>query len=555
MTRPDTDSHFEQNGKKDFALRVRLNQQKLTSDLKSRYDFIVCGAGASGCVVAAKLAADSNTHVLLLEAGGTDENDLVMNPNSWPMTLGTELDWGFVAQPNPNLNGRAIGYSMGKVLGGGSSINVSTWSRGHRADWDFYASESDDPSWSYAAVLDLYRRRIEAWAGSPDPDYRGTHGTVHVQPAADPHPFSVALLEGAESLGLERFPNSNGRMMEGVGGCAFIDEIVRDGKRQSIFRSYVYPIMDQPNITALTDALVARILFNRDRATGVEFQYQGKNLRVEATREVILSLGAIHTPKLLMQSGIGDEAELKRASIPVRNVLPGVGRNVHDHVAFGCVWENSGKPSPRIPRSQTSCFWKTRAALEAPNFYVYSHGGPDFSPENAARFQPPASCWSLSGGMRPNSRGTIHLTGSDPSDPVCIDTNYLGDSQDLDDLITGLSLAREIGNSSALQPFTAREVAPGPLSVAELEQFFRNGLGTHWHQSGTAKMGRDEMSVVDSKLKVYGVDGLRIADASILPRVTTGNTMAPCVVIGEFAAAALRNDHKLKEDWAATSRD
>src|SRR5215472_13057491 len=310
----------------NFAEQVRLNQQRLAADLKSHYDFIVCGSGTSGSVVAARLAADLNTKVLLLEAGGTDETELITNPNRWPITLGSELDWGFVAEPNPNLNGRAIGYSMGKVLGGGSSINVSTWSRGHRADWDFYASESTDTSWSYAAVLDLYRRRVEGWTGSPDPDFRGTHGTVHVQPAADLRPFSVALLEGAESVGLERFPNSNGRMMERAGGCALIDETVRDGKRQSIFRSYLYPIMNQPNITVLTGALVARILFNRDRATGVEFQYQGKNLRADATREVILSLGAIHTPKLLMQSGIGDEMELKRARIPVRNVLPGVGR-------------------------------------------------------------------------------------------------------------------------------------------------------------------------------------------------------------------------------------
>jgi len=539
----------------NFAERVHLNQQKLAAELKSHYDFIICGAGTSGSVVAARLAADPKIQVLLLEAGGTDETDLVTNPNRWLMTLGSELDWGFVTEPNPNLNGRAIGYSMGKVLGGGSSINVSTWSRGHRADWDFYASESDDPSWSYAAVLDLYRGLVEAWAGSPDPDYRGRHGTVHVQPTADPHPFSVALLEGAEVLGFERFPNSNGQMMEGVGGCAFIDETVRDGKRQSIFRSYVYPIMDQPNITVLTGALAARIQFTGNRATGIEFLYNGKTHRAQATSEVILSLGAIHTPKLLMQSGIGDEAELKRASIPVRNALPGVGRNLHDHVAFGCVWENAGEPSPRIPRSQTSCFWKTRAALEAPNFYVYSHGGPDFTPENAVRFQPPAACWSLSAGMRPNSRGTIHLTGPDPADPVSIDANYLDDPQDLKDLIAGLSLAREIGNSLALRPFTGREVAPGPLSVAELEQFFRNGLGTHWHQSGTAKMGRDAMSVVDGQLRVYGVDGLRIADASILPRVTTGNTMAPCVIIGECAAATLRNDHKLEGDWAAASTD
>jgi choline dehydrogenase len=546
IMKPDADN---------FTERVHLNQQKLAAELKSHYDFIICGAGTSGSVVAARLAADPKIQVLLLEAGGTDETDLVTNPNRWPMTLGSELDWGFVTEPNPHLNGRAIHYSMGKVLGGGSSINVSTWSRGHRADWDFYASESDNPSWSYAAVLDLYRRRVEAWAGNPDPDYRGTHGTVHVQPAADRHPFSVALLEGAEGLGLQRFPNSNGQMMESVGGCAFIDETVRGGKRQSIFRSYVYPIMDQPNITVLTSALAARIQFVGNRATGIEFLYNGKTHRAQATREVILSLGAIHTPKLLMQSGIGDEAELINAGITVLHALPGVGRNLHDHVAFGCVWENAGTPSPKIPRSQTSCFWKTRAALEAPNFYVYSHGGPDFTPENAARFTPPAACWSLSAGMRPNSRGVIHLTGSDPADPVSIDPNYLDDPQDLKDLIAGLSLAREIGNSRALRPFTGPEVAPGPLSVAELEQFFRNGLGTHWHQSGTAKMGRDAMSVVDGQLKVYGVDGLRIADASILPRVTTGNTMAPCVIIGECAAAAVRNDHKLEEDWAATSTD
>ena len=299
MSKPYTDN---------FAEQVRLNQQKLAADLKSHYDFIVCGAGTSGSVVAARLAADPKIQVLLLEAGGTDETDLVMNPNRWPMTLGSELDWSFVAEPNPNLNGRAISYSMGKVLGGGSSINVSTWSRGHRADWDFYASEADDLSWSYAAVLDLYRHRVEAWAGSPDPDYRGTHGTVHVEPAADPHPFSVALLEGAEALGLQRFPNANGQMMESVGGCAFVDETVRGGKRQSIFRSYVYPIMDQPNITVLTGALAARIQFTGNRATGIEFLYNGKNHRAQATREVILSLGAIQTPKLLMQSGIGDEA-------------------------------------------------------------------------------------------------------------------------------------------------------------------------------------------------------------------------------------------------------
>src|SRR5262249_46858977 len=394
----------------NFAERVRLNQQRLASELKSHYDFIVCGAGTSGCVVAGRLAADPKVQVLLLEAGGTDETDLITNPNRWPLTLGSGLDWAFVAEPNPNLNGRAIRYSMGKVLGGGSSVNVSTWSRGHRADWDFYASESGDPSWGYESVLDLYRRQVEAWAGSPDPDYRGTNGIVHVQPAPEPHEFSIALLDGAESAGLERFPNANGRMMESAGGCAFLDETVCDGKRRSIFHSYLYPVMHQPNVTVLTGALATRIRFERRCATGVEFQHRGMTLRVKASREIILSLGAIHTPKLLMQSGIGDEMELRSAGIAVQHALPGVGRNLNDHVSFGCVWENAGKAAPKVPRSQTSCFWKTRAELEAPNFYVYSHGGPDFTPENASRFKPSVACWSLSAGMRPRSRGTIHLT-------------------------------------------------------------------------------------------------------------------------------------------------
>lgn len=376
------------------AERLRLNQQELSSKLRPRFDYIVCGAGTSGCVVAARLAADPKTQVLLLEAGGTDETDLITNPNRWPMTLGSELDWGFVTEPNPHLNGRAIRYSMGKVLGGGSSINVSTWSRGHRADWDFYASESGDSSWGYEAVLDLYRRRIEAYAGSADPNYRGTGGTVHVQSAAEPHPFSIALLEGAESVGLQRFPSPNGRMMEATGGCAFVDETVSDGTRQSIFRSYLYPLMGQPNITVLTGALTTRVVFDRRRTTGVEFHYQGKTLRAEAAREVILSLGAIHTPKLLMQSGIGDEAELKRVGVSVLEALPGVGRNLHDHVAFGCMWEKTDKALPTVPRSQTACFWKTNTSLDAPNFYAYSHAGPDVTPENAARFNPPAASWS-----------------------------------------------------------------------------------------------------------------------------------------------------------------
>jgi choline dehydrogenase-like flavoprotein len=529
-----------QNVREDFADQVRTNQQRLSSELSRRFDYIVCGAGTSGCVVAARLAADLNTQVLLLEAGGTDETDLVTNPYRWPMALGSELDWGFVAEPNPHLNGRAISYSMGKVLGGGSSINASTWSRGHQADWDFYAAESGEPSWSYKSVLDLYLHRIEEWAGSPDPDYRGTSGMVHVQSAPQPHPFSFALLEGAASVGLPCFSNANGRIMEADAGCALIDETIRDGRRQSIFRSYLHPRMGQTNLTVLTGALATRILFEHRRAMGVEFRYQEKTVRAEATGEVILCLGAIHTPKLLMQSGIGGEAELRRANIPVLQPLPGVGRNLHDHVLFGCVWERAGDTPPTVQRSQTVCFWKTTTALDAPNFYSFARQGPSISAENEARHKLPAHSWSLVVGMRPKSRGAIHLTGADAADPVKIDANFLCEAQDLKSLKVGLGMAREIASSAALRPFTGREIAPGTVDGADLECFFRDGLSTFWHQCGTAKMGRDVLSVVDGKLKVYGLDRLRVADASIMPRVTTGNTMAPCVVIGEQAAAFLQ---------------
>ncbi len=481
--------------------------------------------------------------MLLLEAGDSDEMELVMDPNLWVRALGSELDWGFVAQPNPHLNGRAIPYSMGKVLGGGSSINVSTWSRGHQVDWDGYAAEADDPSWGYDAILDLYRRRVEDWWGSADPKYRGAGGPMYVQPAADPHPFFVALLEAAESAGLQRFEHANGRMMEADGGCAFVDEIVHGGRRQSVFRSYTYPRMDQPNLTVLTGALVTRILLARRRATGVEFRYQGQLRRAEAAREVIVSLGAIQTPKLLMQSGIGDAAELGQFDIPVVQHLPGVGRNLHNHVGLGCIWEATGRSLPSAPRSQAVCFWKTDPALDAPNFFTFAIGGPLATPENHTQFRPPASAWSLATGMRPASRGAIHLTGPHASDPLAIQANYLADPRDLNDLMIGIGQAREIGNAAALQSYATREVAPGNLHGADLERFIRNGLGTFWHQSGTAKMGRDALAVVDGKLKLYGVDSLRVADASIMPRVTTGNTMAPCVVIGERAAAMLQEEH------------
>jgi len=435
---------------------------------------------------------------------------------------------------------------MGKVLGGGSSINVMAWARGHKNDWDFFAAEAGDSEWNYESVLNIYRR-IEDWHGAPDSDYRGTGGPVFVQPAPDPNPIAPAMVEAARSQGIPTFENHNGRMMEGDGGASILDLIVRDGTRQSVFQSYVFPHMDRPNLTVLTHALVTKVVVEKKRATGVEIAYDGNVLRITAGAEVILSLGAIHTPKVLMLSGIGDRVELQRLGISVVQHLPGVGQNFQDHFGIGCVWEYKEPLAPRNNGGEATFFWKSNPGLDTPDLQTCQGEIPICSAETAAKFNPPLASWTLLGGLvQPKSRGQIRLTGTNFDDPVRIEANMLSHPDDLKAAVACVELCREVGNSTSLHPYTKREVMPGYLKGRALEDFVRDAAITYHHQTCTAKMGRDSMSVVDAQLKVYGIENLRVADGSIMPRVTTGNTMAPCVVIGERAAEALRNDHRLE---------
>ncbi|ORX07180.1 oxidoreductase [Mycobacterium triplex] len=517
--------------------------------MKAQYDFIVCGSGSSGSVVARRLAENPEVSVLVLEAGGSDEAPETTRPDMWLANLGSERDWNFTAEPSCHLNGRAIPYSMGKVLGGGSSINVMVWARGHKNDWDYFASEAKDQRWNYESVLAIYRA-IEDWHGAPDPEHRGTGGAVHVESAMDPSPLAKAGLAAADLLGIPTFDNQNGSLMEGDGGASIVDLRIRGGTRQSVFRSYLFPLMDRPNVTVRSGALVTRVTFDTHAgtptATGVEFVHNGTLHRVGAGSEVVLSLGAIHTPKVLMQSGIGDGTELRRHRINVVQHLQGVGRNLQDHPGFACVWESRERLPWRNSGGEVTVFAKSDPGLDTPDLQAYQLEFPYSSREHAAKYGLPESGWAMFGAVvRPKSRGRICLTGPDPLDPLQIQANLMSHPDDMKSAIACMRLCREIGNSAPLRRFSRREVMPGNINAVALESFIRNEVTTYHHQTGTAKMGTDSMSVVDSALKVYGVQNLRVADGSIMPRVTTGNTMAPCVIIGERAGQILRDHHSL----------
>lgn len=513
------------------------------NNLRDRnYDFIVCGAGTAGCVVAARLADQGNARVLLIEAGNAYSGPEVVEPAQWAMNLGSERDWAFEGQPNPHLNDRRLPLSMGKGLGGGSSINVMVWARGHRSDWDHFAAESGDPAWGYDSVLKYYRK-IENWQGRPDAERRGSGGPVHVEQPAKPQPLALATLEAASRLGIPRYESANGEMMEGSGGVAITDLRIKDGKRQSLYDSYIRPRLHYPNLTVLTGASVARVLLSGTRAIGVEMVIDGERQCFYTEAEVVLSMGAVNTPKVLMQSGIGPEDELRTHGIALIHHLPGVGQNLQDHIAFGCTWEYLRPQPVGGSGCETKLYWKSNSRLDAPDLLHCQLEFPVPSPAEVG-IQPPQHGWTMYAGLaRPVSRGRVRLSGAGPLDVPLIEPNSLSAPEDMAAAFASIDLCRMLGNSEAFNGLVKREVVPGPTGRLAMEQFIRNSAVTYWHQSCTAKMGRDAMSVVDHQLRVNGIEKLRIADASIMPRITIGNTMAPCVVIGERAADLILAGH------------
>lgn len=353
------------------------------------------------------------------------------------------------------------------------------------------------------------------------------------------------MVEAARAVGIPTFESPNGAMMEGRGGAAINDLIVRNDQRSSMFRSYVHPRLNQANLTVLTHSPVSKLIFDGSSVVGVEVIQNGETRRYRAEKEVILSLGAINTPKVLLQSGIGPEDELQRHGITVKQHLPGVGQNHQDHIAFGCVFEYREPQPISNGSSEATLYWKTDPSLDRPDLLYCNLVFPAPSAETAS-LGVPAHGWTMFAGLaHPKSRGSLRLSGPNAADPILIHANTFSDPSDFKAALANIAFCREIGNNSAFGKLVKGESLPGNLGAREMEDFARNAAVTFWHQSCTAKMGRDSMSVVDSHLRVYGIDRLRIADASIMPEITSGNTMAPCVVIGERAADMIKATYKI----------
>lgn len=529
--------------------QVALNQKRLAAEARTTYDFIVCGSGTSGSVVARRLAEKTHATVLVLEAGGVDDAPEIEAADAWVKNLGSPRDWAFLARRNPQINDRAIAMHMGKVLGGGSSINAMHWSWGHRQDWECLAAEVRDPAWSYASVRGIYRC-VEDWQGETDPLYRGHGGPVHVAPAPTLSPLPHALLQAGKAFDIPIFASQNGEISEAMAGSSMADVCIKDGKRMSIFRSFLYPIMDRPNVTVLTGALVKRVLFNGKEATGVECIIDGQLRRFDASCEVVLSLGAVHTPKVLMQSGIGDASHLRQFDIPVIEELKGVGRNLQDHcMVAGSIWEcPDSAETENLPHGaivQANAFVRSSAAQDSPDIQLMQMGFPFASDAVSAKHDIPAKAWTILPVLaRPQSTGRIKLSGAGPEDPVVIEANTLANPEELAVLTSAVRLVNDMANSPSLKPFVKRGVTPGNLQGAALEEFVRDSVTSVNHLTCTAKMGDDADSVVSSKLQVHGISRLTIADGSVFRDIPTANTMAPCVVVGELAAQFIRQRHQ-----------
>jgi choline dehydrogenase len=498
------------------------------------FDYVVIGGGTAGCVLAARLSQDPGHRVLLLEAGSGEPSPLMASPLAWPALAGTSVDWAYQTVPQAGLDDAIVPWPRGRVLGGSSGINGMMHIRGDRGRYDAW-ERAGATGWNYDALLP-YFKRSEQTAG--DPAYRGKQGPMRVAPGPAGNPLWEACFQAGVEAGYPANEDSDGATAEGTAWNGFN---VVDGKRQSAADGYLTPdVRARPNLTIVTDARVLRLILATGTCQGAQYRHDGTTTTAHADREVILAAGAVATPQLLMLSGIGPGEHLRSHGLSVVADLPGVGENLQDH-----------------PKSQVT--YTARQQVRGDSFarkpHVLLRTDPGAEPDIQLlfielpiqpRWQPgPEDGYSvLLGLMTPESRGTLRLASADPEQPPLIDPAYLTDPRDVTRMISGLHAARQAGDASALAPFRKDELFPGPQATgrAGYHDYLKRTITTYFHPVGTCRIGTDNLSVVDPQLAVHGIAQLRIADASVMPVIPSGNTNAPTMAVAERAAAILTGD-------------
>ena len=515
------------------------------------YDVVVVGAGSAGCALAGRLSEDPSLRVLLLEAGGSDDVLEVQIPAGCYKTWRTRLDWNYTTEPQPALGGRRLFWPRGKMLGGSSSMNAMIYMRGAAADYDEWAELTGDPTWSYDHVLPLFRRMEDNARGADR--FHGVGGPLRVEDLRSPHPWTRAVVQSAVAAGFPRNDDFNGPTQEGVGQYQVTQ---RRGRRWSSAAAYLHPAERRPNLTVRTGALTTRVLVSGGRATGVEYRSGGRVHTARAEREVVLSGGAINSPQLLMLSGIGPADHLREVGVDVVHDLAGVGAGLQDHPLVPVVWNVRSGKSLRLAETPLNlAMWKaagrgpltsnlaeaglfTRSFPERPEPDLQFH----FLPVKfwkQAEIDPDVEAFSaLDVLVRVHSRGSVRLRSADPSWAPVLDPGYLTDERDLDALVSGIEVAREIAAAAPLASVLADEWSPGGTVHGRdaLRATVRDTLESLYHPVSSCRMGIDDEAVVDPQLRVRGLEGLRVVDASVMPTLVRGNTNAPTIMIAERAA-------------------
>ncbi|MSQ72629.1 MAG: choline dehydrogenase [Betaproteobacteria bacterium] len=532
---------------------------------REQANYVIVGAGSAGCVLAGRLSEDAGERVLLLEAGGWDRHPWIHIPMGFGRIHQFRMhDWMYHTEPEPHLDDRRIEVARGKVIGGSSSINAMGYIRGNAGDYDRWAA-TGLPSWSYANILPYFKRQ-ETWEGGED-SYRGGDGPLRARYAHYADPLIAGWIAAGASEGYPYTDDYNGAQQEGF---AVLQSNIHNGKRFSAAAAWLKPALSRPNLRVETRAMVTRIVFEGTRAVGVEYRQDGKLHVARAGREVILSGGTINSPQTLMLSGIGDADALRARGIEARAALKGVGRNLQDHIAAGVEYSRKTQgPSVGILRLDRivlelakAYFLGTGFATELPSgwlaflksepqaalpdvqllFRALSPAAGPYLPPFKPAFRDGFACRAVL--LRPESRGSLSLVSADPAAPVRIQLNALATEGDRRSIRIGVRMVRKLGRSAALSPFVERETAPGPEaeSDAAIDAYIRKIAVTAHHPLGTCKMGpgADAMSVVDEALRVHGIEGLRVVDASVMPDMVGGNINAAVYMIAEKAADMIR---------------